>query len=106
MDFRNDTAGGRYVLEEEGPDGTHVVAFTEYREAHGRLLFPHTEVDPAHEGQGLAGRVVKGALDDVHTQGRKIVPLCPYVRRYVERHPEYSDLVDHELLADYLKQQD
>ena len=106
MQFRNDIEGGRYVLEDDGPDGPRAVAFTEYREADGRLLFPHTEVDPAHEGQGLAGQVVKGALDDVRAQGRLIVPLCPYVRRYVERHSEYADLVDHEMLAMYLDGQD
>lgn len=100
MEFRNDAEHGRYVLEDDG----EVVAFTEYEERHDRLIFPHTEVDPAYEGQGLGGKLVKQALDDVRAGGRQIVPLCPFVRGYVERHPEYDDLVDHELFNRYIRE--
>jgi uncharacterized protein len=53
----------------------------------------HTEVDPAFAGQGLGGRLVGGALDDIRASGRKLVPICPFVRAYLRRHPEYEDLV-------------
>lgn len=99
MEFRDDTVGGRYVLEEDG----HVAARTEYQDRQGRRFFAHTEVDPAFEGKGLAGELVEQALDDVRRIGRQIVPLCSYVRGWIERHPEYDDLVDHELAAIYLK---
>ena len=53
----------------------------------------HTEVDPAFEGQGLGRALVAGALDDVRAQGRRVIPLCPFVAKYVTRHPELTDLV-------------
>lgn len=57
------------------------------------LVFPHTVVFDEFEGQGLAGKLVGGALDDVRARGKKIVAECPYVARYVEKHPEYADLL-------------
>ena len=99
VEFRNDAEHGRYVLEEDGK----TAARTEYQDRHDRLFFAHTEVDPAYEGQGLAGQLVEQALDDVRRLGRTIVPLCSYVRGWIERHPEYDDLVDHDLSAIYLK---
>lgn len=98
MEFRNDAEHGRYVLEDDG----RTVALTQYDERHDRLFFPHTEVDPAYEGQGLAGQLIRQALDDVRSKGRLIVPLCPFVRGYIERHPEYADLVDADLTERFL----
>jgi len=59
-----------------------------------RRVFTHTEIDPAFEGQGLAGVLVQGALADVRASGRRVVPVCPYVAAYVKRHPDDEDLVD------------
>ena len=98
VDFRNDAEHHRYVLEDDG----EVVAFTEYEQRHDRLLFPHTEVADGYEGRGLAGDLVRQALDDVRVQGHRVVPLCTYVRGWIERHPEYADLVDAELTERYL----
>jgi predicted GNAT family acetyltransferase len=53
----------------------------------------HTEVAPRFEGHGIASQLVHDALDDVRAHGRRVVPLCPYVAKYVHRHPEYADLV-------------
>jgi uncharacterized protein len=53
----------------------------------------HTEVDPTFEGQGLGDRLVAGALDDLRARGRKLLPLCPFVRDYLGRHPQDADLV-------------
>jgi predicted GNAT family acetyltransferase len=57
------------------------------------VLLVHTEIDPALEGQGLGDRLVAGALDDLRAHGRKLVPLCPFVRAYLRRHPDQADLV-------------
>ncbi|KQY58154.1 hypothetical protein ASD11_00315 [Aeromicrobium sp. Root495] len=57
------------------------------------LVFPHTKVFDEFEGQGLASKLVSGALDDVRAQGKKIVAECPYVARFVEKHSEYADLL-------------
>ncbi|HEU4425454.1 MAG TPA: GNAT family N-acetyltransferase [Pilimelia sp.] len=65
----------------------------EYRMAPGTIQLIHTEVDPAFAGQGLGGRLVAGALDDIRARGLKLVPRCPFVRAYLRRHPEHDDLV-------------
>lgn len=57
------------------------------------LVFPHTKIFDEFEGQGLGGKLVSAALDDVRSQGKKIVAECPYVAHYVEKHAEYADLL-------------
>jgi hypothetical protein len=59
----------------------------------------HTEIDPSFEGQGIGSALVRGALDVERAAGTAIVPLCPFVRGYIDKHPEYADLVDAGLLA-------
>jgi len=54
---------------------------------------PHTYVDPSRRGQGLAGKLIRHALDDIIASGRKVEPTCPYVRAYIDSHPEYADCV-------------
>ena len=71
-----------------------VVAFLTYSDRRGgarRLV--HTEVPPALEGKGIGGRLVKAVLDDAEARGLRIVPLCPFVRSYLARHPEYAKLI-------------
>ena len=53
----------------------------------------HTEIDPSDEGTGLGQMLVAGALDDVRGQGRRVRPICPFVAKYIARHPDYQDLV-------------
>ena len=60
----------------------------------GLVLLIHTEVAEAVEGQGLGSRLVRGALDDIRARGLKVAPVCPFVLSYLERHPEYADLVE------------
>lgn len=64
----------------------------------GRAYFVHTEIDPAFEGKGLGSALAKGALDAERARGELIVPLCPFIRTYIDRHPDYGDLVDHAML--------
>lgn len=84
-------ADGRYEIVVDGV----VAGFTEVREGDdGVLAFPHTVVETAYEGQGLAGRLVREALDDVRARGRLVHPFCPYVKSWIQKHPDYHDLVD------------
>ncbi len=71
-----------------------VLGFSAYRRRGDVVVFTHTEVDDAAEGQGVGSTLVRGALDDVRASGLRILPLCPFVRAYVDRHPEYADLVE------------
>lgn len=80
----------RYEIHVDGK----VAGITRAKEGDdGVLLFSHTEVDDAYEGQGLASKLVTGALDDVRSRGRKIDVTCEYVEGFLEKHPEYQDLV-------------
>lgn len=79
----------RYELHVAG----QLAGFAEYRSVRGRLIFTHTEIDPAFEGRGLGGRLAKGTLDDVRARGLVLTPLCPFIAAYIRRHPEYADLV-------------
>ncbi|HEY8754428.1 MAG TPA: GNAT family N-acetyltransferase [Arthrobacter sp.] len=53
-------------------------------------IFYHTVVNEEYAGQGLAGRLAKVALDETVAAGLGIVPVCPYIKTYLTRHPEYA----------------
>jgi len=67
--------------------------FSETRVEGDVVVLPHTEVDERFEGQGLASQLVTYALDDIRAQGKKVRPSCVYVRKFIEKHPEYQDLI-------------
>lgn len=77
----------------------------EYVTRGGRRVFTHTEVDDAHAGAGVAASLVRHALDDMRARGMRVVPLCPFFRSYIARHPEYEDLVDKEMTERFLSRQ-
>jgi predicted GNAT family acetyltransferase len=72
-------------------DGT-LAGFAEYRLAPDHITFVHTEIDDEFAGKGLAGVLVRRALDDVRTRELRVVARCPYVKSWIERHPDYADL--------------
>jgi hypothetical protein len=59
----------------------------------GTITLVHTEVEPAYEGRGLGNVLVAGAFDDLRLRGLTVVPLCPFVAKYVHRHPEVAHLL-------------
>ena len=62
-----------------------------------RIVFTHTEVDDRFEGQGVGSKLARHALDDVRERGSlRVVPQCPFIRSWIEKHPEYADLVSGE----------
>ena len=69
------------------------VAFLMYRRGDGAIAYTHTEVPPPLEGHGIAAKLAVHALDYARANGLEVVPLCPYVADYIERHPAYQDLV-------------
>lgn len=68
-------------------------AIAAYKRDGDTLMFTHTEVPPELEGHGIASQLIKTALDDARAQHQTIIPLCPFVAGYIQRHPDYVDLV-------------
>jgi predicted GNAT family acetyltransferase len=64
-----------------------------YRLAPDHVVLLHTEVLPSLEGNGLGARLVAGALDDIRARRLHVIPFCPFVRSYIRRHPDYTDLI-------------
>ena len=60
----------------------------------GQRVFHHTEINQAHRGQGLSTVLIEGALKDAVAQGKRIVPVCPSVKAYLEKHDGFADSVD------------
>ena len=71
-------------------DGT--VAFANYRLSSGVVTITHTETPAALRGRGIASQLVKGALEQIRSDGAKVVAGCGFVVDYLAKHPEYSDL--------------
>jgi predicted GNAT family acetyltransferase len=70
------------------------VAFLAYTLRPGRhMQIDHTEVPDALQGKGLAGRLAQTALEYARAQNLRVIPLCPFVRTYLKRHPEYAGLI-------------
>jgi uncharacterized protein len=93
VEFRDDPELGAYVVEVDGNRAGKAV----YHMRGGRHVFVHTEVSDAYSGMGLGTRLVEFSLDDVRARGGVVVPICPFFVAYIKRHPEYEDLVDHEV---------
>ena len=89
LGITNNTDESRYEIRL----GDELVGHAEYTLNDGLITFTHTEIDPAHEGKGLASKLVRFALDDVRADGtRKVLPLCPYVKGWMQRNTDYLDL--------------
>ncbi|MEU5846291.1 GNAT family N-acetyltransferase [Saccharopolyspora shandongensis] len=67
---------------------------TAYRDRGVQRVFYHTVIDDAFAGKGLASQLVQQALTDVRDSGKRIVPVCPYVAKYLKRHDGFDDITD------------
>ena len=65
----------------------------DYTLVDGVLTFTHTVVEDAYEGRGIGSALVRTALDAARDRGLAVVPRCPFVARWIQKHPEYADLV-------------
>lgn len=70
-----------------------VTAVAEYRLACGVIIFTHTEVPPALEGQDVVNKLIRTALEYARAERPAVWPICPFVKGYIRRHPEFQDLV-------------
>lgn len=88
LEVHNNTEDSQYEVNVDG-----YLAKIEYILRDDRIIFVHTEVPDPLEGQGIASKMARYALEDVKAKGYKVVPRCPFVKGYIERHPEYQSLV-------------
>ena len=85
---RHNATAHRYEAVVEGH-----LSVCEYENAGDRMVFTHTLVPPELRGRGIAELLVRAALADARAVGRKVVPACSYVAKFIERHKEFQDLV-------------
>jgi uncharacterized protein len=84
---RDNTELNRFELDADGH-----IAFSNYKRSDGLLTILHTEVPKELEGRGIGSALVRGLLEIARAQGLKVHAVCPFVKNYLDRHPEYSDL--------------
>jgi uncharacterized protein len=71
-----------------------LAGFAAYELTDALVIFTHTEVGDEFEGKGVGSALARFALDDVRAAGtRRVLPLCPFIKSWIRRHPEYADLV-------------
>lgn len=86
----NNAARSRYEARVDG----EVAGYAEYKLDDDRIVFTHTVVDDAYEGQGTGSTLARAALDDVRSEGsRRVVPRCEFIKGWIDEHPDYEDLV-------------
>jgi hypothetical protein len=84
----NDEKARQFQLRVEGH-----LALIQYVYSNDSIVFVHTEVPPALEGRGLAGKLARAALEYAREHELSVVPRCPFVAAYIRKHPEYQSLV-------------
>ncbi len=84
----NNPAHQRYELAVDG----HIAA-TYYSIADGVITFIHTEVPPELGGKGIGSKLIRGALDQVRAEGLNVIAQCPFMKAFIEKHPDYQDLL-------------
>ena len=86
----HDAEHHRYVLERDGRE----IGQSVYELGDGVIRIVHTEVDESLQEHGLGSALAQGVLDDIRDHGdRRLVPICPFIRGYLSRHPEYQELM-------------
>jgi hypothetical protein len=76
----------------EAHAGDGLAGFAQYVRTADLVVYPHTEVDPSYEGQGIGARLARAALDDARERGLAVLATCPFIAGWMRRHPEYADL--------------
>ncbi|MFM9939909.1 MAG: GNAT family N-acetyltransferase [Hyphomicrobiaceae bacterium] len=85
----DNAASSRFEMPVEGH-----IAFVTYRRGPGTIALLHAEVPAELEGRGVGSRLAKAALEVVRAEGLKVIPRCSFIAAYIQRHPEYQDLLD------------
>lgn len=70
-----------------------LAGYADYIRTTELVVYHHTEVDGAYEGMGIGSTLARTALDDARRRGLRVLATCPFIHGWIERHPEYQDLV-------------
>jgi predicted GNAT family acetyltransferase len=87
----------RHRYEARLGEGGRLAALITYELSETWVALLHTEVQDGFEGQGIGSHLVQWVVDDLRTRGLSLIPRCPFVVAWLERHPEYHDLLSHPL---------
>ena len=82
----------RYELFVDGIEAGHIL-YRGYKYKPDAVGLVHTEISPRFDHLGLGVRLVEGALTDIRERGRRVIPVCGFVRSYIDSHPEFQELV-------------
>ena len=88
QEVRRNDADGRYELVVDDD----VIGIADYVLRGETVVLPHTEISPRLQGRGFGAVLVQGALDDIRSAGRTVVPACWFVADFLDQHPEYANL--------------
>jgi predicted GNAT family acetyltransferase len=88
LQLSDNPAASRYEAKIDGQ-----IAFAEYMLTGANITFTHTEVPVGLEGQGIGSALARFALDDARARGLAVIPLCPFIKAFIQRHREYQPLV-------------
>ncbi|MFI2706492.1 GNAT family N-acetyltransferase [Nocardioides sp. CER28] len=90
VEVRDNPAAERYEAWLDG----ELAGIAVYEQRDGAIVFVHTEVDGKYGGRGIGSALARGALDDVRAKGdRDVVAKCPFIKGWIEKHPDYQDLL-------------
>jgi predicted GNAT family acetyltransferase len=89
VDVRNNPEQNRY----EAWLGDELAGIAAYQLREGVIVFTHTEVGDRFEGRGVGSALARGALDDVRATGSRVMAQCPFIKGWIENHPDYQDLL-------------
>ncbi|MFJ8533823.1 GNAT family N-acetyltransferase [Streptomyces sp. NPDC093591] len=81
----------RYEARVDG--SSEVAGFSQYLRTAELIAFVHTEVAPTYEGRGIGSALARASLDEARAAGLRVLATCPFYAGWIDRHPEYADLL-------------
>ncbi|MGK5442722.1 GNAT family N-acetyltransferase [Micromonospora sp. URMC 105] len=92
MEFTVTDAPARERFEARDESGA-VAGVVTYQLTGNIIAYTHTKVDPEFEGRGVGSLLARAVMDDARDRGRTVVPICPFLSKWLGTHPEYESIV-------------